>query len=76
MVKGTNKMNTVTINEVNAAFKEMYGEEEFNKSEFSDFDTAFLSAWESFDFLSGSEELEPTEYDCAIVMCDMWQFSY
>jgi len=54
---------SITLQEVKQAYIEMYGEF-FNTDEYSDFDEAFSSAWQSFDFVANATN----EYDFAEAM--------
>jgi hypothetical protein len=61
-------METISFQEAKTAFISLYGDGTFNP-EFSDFDVAFMAAWESFDFVAGAKT--PEEF--AEGMCECWQ---
>ena len=59
-----------TLQEVKQAYLEMYGKF-FNEDEYSSFDEAFLSAWQSFDFVANATD----EYEVAIGMTELCQLT-
>lgn len=58
----------VTFEGVKSAYIELYGKF-YNEEEFTNFDTAFLEAWHSFDYVSNASD----EYDFAQAMTQCWQ---
>lgn len=56
--------------EVKQAFISLYGKAIYN-SAFADFDAAFKSAWDSFDFIAGAT----TPEEMAEGMTECWQLT-
>ena len=60
----------VSFQQAKEAYLELYGET-YNTVEFESFDNAFLSAWNSFDFISNARD----KYQFVQGMTDCWQLT-
>lgn len=58
----------ISFQQAKNAYVELYGEF-YNDAQFDNFDDAFKSAWESFDYISGASD------GCEVAqgMCECWQ---
>lgn len=61
----------ISFEQAKNAYVKLYGEF-YNEQEFDNFNTAFKSAWDSFDFISNAEE---DEYQFAEGMTKCWQLT-